>query len=67
MTLPGESDLVRQLRSDVTVEREERHHVESLLECAVTYLRSIASADPQSSQARWMAQQARLGIPKGQE
>ena len=61
----AERALVGQLRVDVEVEREGRYGAEDLLERAVTSLRSIASADPKSDQARWMVEEAKRGIPKG--
>jgi hypothetical protein len=61
----AERALVGQLRSDVEVERQGRHTAEDLLERAITSLRSIASADPKSEQARWMVEEAKRGFPKG--
>lgn len=61
----AERALVGQLRTDVEVEREGRHCAEDLLLAAVTSLRSIASAEPKSDQARWMVEEAKRGIPKG--
>jgi hypothetical protein len=61
----AERALVGQLRSDVEVERQGRHTAEDLLERAITSLRSIASADPKSDQARWMVEEAKRGFPKG--
>lgn len=78
MMPPGESDSgsgfrptsaeqaqVQLLRTDVEVERQGRHQAEDLLIGAVTSLRSIASAEPKSDQARWMIEEAKRGIPKG--
>lgn len=63
----AERALVGQLRTDVEVEREGRYLAEDLLQHAITSLRSIASADAKSDQARWMVGEAKRGIPKGAE